>query len=91
MTILSFKAQEKTNAGADPLALQKAGKATLKCSSDKHVQHLHWSYLNRGRPESKQLIASTLSVAVHVDQDVDSISMDTVCCFSIAGNLNTDT
>ncbi len=44
-------------------------------------------YLNRGWAEGKQLISGSLCVSVHVDQNVDSILVNTISCLAIAGNL----
>ena len=43
--------------------------------------------LDRGRPESKYLISCSFGVAIHVDQDMDAICIDSVCSHSIVGNL----
>lgn len=45
-------------------------------------------YLYGSGLKSKELIAGTLGVTVHVDQDVDPICIDAVCCFSIARQLS---
>lgn len=44
-------------------------------------------HLNRGRAKGKQLVAGPLCVSIHVDQNVDSILMNTICCLPIARNL----
>lgn len=44
-------------------------------------------HLNRGRAQGKQLISSSLGVAIHVDQNVDPILVNTISCLPIAGNL----
>lgn len=43
--------------------------------------------LNGSWAQGKQLIAGTLGIAIHVDKDVNSILVDPVCSFAIAGNL----
>lgn len=43
--------------------------------------------LNGGRTEGKQLISGSFGVSVHVDQNVDSILVNTIGCFAIARDL----
>jgi len=45
------------------------------------------THLNRRRSKGKDLIASTLCVAIHVDKDVNTIGMDTVSRLAIARDL----
>ena len=43
--------------------------------------------LDRCRPEGKYLVPCSLGVAVHVDQDVDAVCIDSVSSHSIVRNL----
>lgn len=47
----------------------------------------HRADLDGGGVQGKQFIASSFSVSVHVDQDVDSILVDAVSCLAVAGDL----
>lgn len=49
------------------------------------------AYLNGGGVEGKQLIPGSFGVSIHVDQDVDSILVDTISCFAIARDLKGET
>lgn len=44
-------------------------------------------YLDGSWAQGEQLVTGTLGIAVHVDQDVNSILVDPVCSFAVAGNL----
>lgn len=46
------------------------------------------SHLNGGWPKSKQLVSGSFSVAVHVDQNVDSILVNAIGSFSVAWDLD---
>lgn len=45
-------------------------------------------YLNWGRTQGKQLVSRSLGVSIHVDQNVDTILVNTISCLPIAGNLS---
>lgn len=44
-------------------------------------------HLNWGGTQGEQLISSSLSVSIHVDQNVDPILVNTISSLPIAGNL----
>lgn len=52
-----------------------------------HQLEIWRAYLNRGWAEGKKLISGSLSVSIHVDQNVDSILVNTISCLAIARNL----
>lgn len=45
------------------------------------------THLNGGRAEGKQLVSGSLGVSIHVDQNMDSILVNTISCLAIARNL----
>lgn len=45
------------------------------------------AHLNGGGAESEELVSGSLCVSIHVDQNVDSILVNTISCFAIARNL----
>lgn len=55
------------------------------------VKNTRKPHLNRGRTEGKQLITGPLCVSIHVDQNVDSILVNTISCLPIARNLMEET
>ena len=48
------------------------------------------SYLDGSRAQCKELVAGTFCVAVHVDQDVESILLDTIGSLTITGYLSNE-
>lgn len=56
---------------------------TILCQSE----NICSTNLNGGRAEGKQLISGSLGVSIHVDQNVDSILVNTISCLAIARNL----
>lgn len=53
----------------------------------KHQLEIWKAYLNRSWAEGKQLISGSLGVSIHVNQNMDSILVNTISCFAIARNL----
>ena len=45
------------------------------------------THLNRCRSKGKDLVASSLGVAIHVDKDVNTIRVDAVSRLAVAGDL----
>ena len=48
------------------------------------------SYLDGSGAQCKELVAGTFCVAIHVDQDVESILLDTIGSLTITGYLRNE-
>lgn len=56
------------------------------------MNHRHTdTHLDGSWSHGKEFVPGSFGVAIHVDQDVDSILMDAISCFTIAWDLKEET